>query len=153
MFNKKGVAAEEITGFLTFVVIAIIAGLIFYGCSVGKIKRDYEQLQFSKEEILGSKELNFFLQKPVNNTRNVYDIIIDEFLRSDSPQLNNIGMDEYFSNKYAAWDITLSYNRKVLNYNGGSKTTNVHYGTAILPVPNEPYNNEYVSIVLYFWPY
>ena len=153
MFNKKGVAAEEITGFLTVVVIAIIAGLIFYGCSVGKIKREYESLQFSKEEILGSKELNFFLQKPVDDTRNVYDVITDAFLREDYTQLDNIGMDEYFSNKYAAWDLTLSYKEKVLRYEGGHKTTNAHYSTAILPVPNEPYNNEYVSIALYFWPY
>lgn len=153
MFNKKGVAAEEIRGILTFVFISIIALLVFYGCSIGKIKKDYDQLQFSKDEIISSKDLNFFLEKPVDDTRKVYDILIDSFLRNDYTQIDNIGMNEYFSNKYAAWDLTLSYKEKVLRYEGGHKTTNARYSTAILPVPNEPYNNEYISIVLYFWPY
>lgn len=76
MFNKKGLlAVDELRGILTFMIISVILVLLFFGCQVTKSKTKYEQLKFSKDEVLVIKQLNRFLETPVNMENKTYDLL------------------------------------------------------------------------------
>ena len=77
MFDKKGlIAIDELRGILTFMIIAVILVLLFFGCQVTKSKTTYEQLKFSKDEVLVIKQLNRFLETPVNMENKTYDLLV-----------------------------------------------------------------------------
>lgn len=76
MLNKKGTAIEEVRGFLTFIIGTVILLLVFYGCSVSKAKQEYEQFKFSKGDLQIVKDLDYFLNIPVEDKK-MSDKIID----------------------------------------------------------------------------
>lgn len=77
MFDKNGlIAIDELRGILTFMIIVIILLLLFFGCQVTKSKTTYEQLKFSKDEVLVIKQLNRFLETPVNMENKTYDLLV-----------------------------------------------------------------------------
>ena len=68
MSNKKGgIAIEEFTGALSFIFIAVILLLFFYGCSISNAKKEYEQFEYSKDDVQVIKNLNSFLQVSVGD--------------------------------------------------------------------------------------
>lgn len=62
--KKGGVAIGEYLGIIVFMLALVVFGLIFLGCSVSKVKQDYERFLFSKTEINGIRDINFFLEMP-----------------------------------------------------------------------------------------
>jgi hypothetical protein len=119
MFNKKGgVAAEEIRGIMVFMIGMVVIMLIFYGCGISKVKTEYEEFVFSKDEIEAHKALNFFLEMPVDDGKKMSDIIIWSSLNDDYEELGNL-VENYFSQKpYKYWTLRLyedysSYNSAI----------------------------------------
>ena len=80
MYNKKGgIAVEEISGILIFMIAMVLFLLFFMGCRVSKEAQDYEAFEFSKAEIEGAKDLNFFLLRdhPQDSEKLVLDLVIE----------------------------------------------------------------------------
>jgi len=79
MYNKKGTAFEEFVGLGAFSFAVLIGLLFLFGCRVYKETQDYEAFEFSKDEIEGAKDLNFFLLRdhPQDSEKLVLDLVIE----------------------------------------------------------------------------
>jgi len=85
MFNKRGGGAfEEIPGILSFIFVAVVFLLFFYGCSISRAKANYEQFEFSKDEVDVIKDLNSFLEKPVDEEQKMTDRILEYLIEFHS---------------------------------------------------------------------
>ena len=83
MYNKKGgIAVEEISGILIFMIAMVLFLLFFMGCRVSKEAQDYEAFEFSKDEIEATKALNFFLEMhhPDDPEKKILDLIVESDL-------------------------------------------------------------------------
>ena len=108
MSNKKaGIAVEEISGILMFMFLAVLGLLFFFGFMVGKTATDYEKLAFSNNEIKANRDLNFFLEIPYDEERKVSDVIVEAYLARDYSETYELGILEYFSNKYSNWRLNI----------------------------------------------
>lgn len=161
MFNKKGgIAIEEIRGVLTFLFVAVIVTLIFYGCSVSKITREYKELKFSKEEIEATKALNFFLEMPVDEERKVSDVFVESYFKEDYSELEELNIEEYFSNSFRGWILYITYHypeedwsdrredSKTLLYSGGTFGGTATLSWNILPILKESGGTGSIDIAL-----
>jgi len=165
MFSKKGTAWEEFTGALIFMVISAIVLLFFLGCSVSNAKQKYEQLTYTKKEILVIRDLNYFLEKPFDSERTMSDIILEYLERAsldkDDPDYikhrDFIGkMDELFKDHFSKprrllvifpdggilYDSSGFYNRRQMGF------SEIAEGVARLPVSTELFGYEHVEVVL-----
>ena len=103
MYNKKGgIAVEEISGILIFMIAMVLFLLFFMGCRVSKEAQEYEAFEFSKEELEATKALNAFLGMPVDEERNVIDLIIESVNNGDYADLNTAAVN-HFSGTYDYW--------------------------------------------------
>ncbi|MEK0338153.1 MAG: hypothetical protein QQN41_12035 [Nitrosopumilus sp.] len=102
MFDKKaGIATEEIFGMVTFMIVAAIAVLLFFGCSVKLQTQEYTAFELQKDEIEAIKSLNFFLEMPhpTNPEKMVMDLVVESYLSETDDaycELDSIAR-EYFS--------------------------------------------------------
>ena len=108
MYNKKGgIAVEEISGILIFMIAMVLFLLFFMGCRVSKEAQEYEAFEFSKEELEATKALNAFLGMPVDEERNVMGVIIKSYQDKDYCEFDKIAR-EHFSEIYNDWRLTLN---------------------------------------------
>lgn len=77
MLNKKGIIEEGIASLTTFIIAGLLLLLLFYGCEVSKAKKEYEQFEFSKGEVQVFKDLNHFLNVPVETDKLMSDKITE----------------------------------------------------------------------------
>ena len=83
MYNKKGgVAINEIRGILTYMFVAVIAILIFYGCNVNAVTKKSEKAEDLTEEIEATKALNLFLKSPVDEDTKVSEFIVELYIEN-----------------------------------------------------------------------
>ena len=117
MLNKKaGIAVEEISGIVTFMIFSVLAILIFYGCSISNAKNQYNEIKSLEDEIEANKVLNFFLEMTDDENRKVSDIIVWSYSNNDYDQLDDLA-NNYFSKKsHAMWGLTLSYEGNILYF-------------------------------------
>ena len=129
MFNKNkkatDIAPGEYLGILVTIFVIVIFMLIFYGCSVFNAKETHEAFVISKEELEAIKDLNFFLEMPIDGEKNVLDLVIESFNNDDYGELHNLAK-EHFSKKYDNWGLIIEgisgralYNS--ISYGGGSR--------------------------------
>ena len=160
MSNKKGgVAVEELRGILTFMIIAVILMLLFFGCSITKTKKEYEHLKFSKDDIQVTKELNRFLEIPVDPEKKIYDTIIrylkDAYVDSD-PEIFNKRMDDIGKVNLPAYRrmlVILPSGGILYDSLGRYAPRDIYYagiseGIALFPVSIGPNRFDFVEIVL-----
>ena len=102
MYNKKGTAFEEFVGLGAFSFAVLIGLLFLFGCRVYEKTQDYEEFEFSKEELEATKALNAFLGMPVDEERNVIDLIIESVNNGDYADLNTAAVN-HFSGTYDYW--------------------------------------------------
>ena len=95
MYNKKGTAFEEFVGLGAFSFAVLIGLLFLFGCRVYEKTQDYEEFEFSKEELEATKALNAFLGMPVDEERNVIDLIIESVNNGDYADLNTAAVDHF----------------------------------------------------------
>ena len=96
MYNKKGgIAAEEIPGIIVFIIAMVLFLLFFMGCRVSKEAQEYEAFEFSKAEIEGAKDLNFFLLRdhPQDSEKLVLDLVIESFLSGEEEDIYYEGLN------------------------------------------------------------
>ncbi len=155
MSNKKaGIAVEEIWGILTYMVVAVIAILLFYSCSVNKAAKEYEELKFSKEGIEASKALNFFLEMPVDEERKVMDLVVESYSNADYTEFDSI-TKEYFSNIYNDWTLIIFSKHKTFYESRGESAIRYVNKLAIaedyLPVFKGAEDFEFIRVILYIY--
>ena len=82
MYNKKGTAFEEFVGLGAFSFAVLIGLLFLFGCRVYEKTQDYEEFEFSKEELEATKALNAFLgmPHPTNPEKKILDLIVESDL-------------------------------------------------------------------------
>ena len=166
MSNKKGeVAAEELRGILTFMVVTVIIMLFFFGCSISKAKTEYEQLKFSKEEIKVIKELNRFLfsETPADPDKKIYGLILGYLEDLDKNHDWNNDFVGFTNKMISVTQGRLPANRglaillpdgKILYdsdnyYSRKTSYVRIYESVAILPVPRGPSGFVFVKVVLY----
>ncbi len=116
MYNKKGgIAVEEISGILIFMIAMVLFLLFFMGCRVSKEAQDYEAFEFSKAEIEGAKDLNFFLLRdhPQDSEKLVLDLVIESDIGNmrDLKYLELIKKaEEYFTQLDFLYNPDISWN-------------------------------------------
>ena len=143
MLNKKGgVAVEEIRGILTFMFVAVVLILLFYGCSVNKIKNEYRELKFSKGEIEAAKALNFFLEIDADEERKVMDLVVESFNNDDYGEFREI-VEEHFSSKYDKWRLVIYDSKGYQKFNSHVLPSDFELGALVassyaqIPILNE----------------
>lgn len=117
MFSKKGgVAVEELRGMLTYVLVAVIAMLVFYGCNVLKAKeskKDYETLDFEDNAV---RDLNNFLEMRAGEGKDVYSVIGEAYSKNDFSMVDALAKS-YFSGKYTKWRLLIADEQRKVLYN------------------------------------
>ncbi|MCH8067434.1 MAG: hypothetical protein IIC69_02520 [Nanoarchaeota archaeon] len=105
--------------------VVVITGLVFFGCVVSASTKEYEAFQLLKDEVNVIRDLNFFLEMPIDQDdqeNNVLDLIIESYLSDDYNELNEIAVD-HFSKDNDDWKLVLQIgNTRFYNsvtYNGG----------------------------------
>lgn len=160
MSSKKGeISAEDLWGFLRFVGVSIILILLFFGCNITKATKEYEQLKFSKSEVQAAKELNRFLETPVDQDKKVYDTILgylkDIYADGDSVKFSE-RMDELGEGnlpKYRRLMVILPGGGILYDSLGRYTPRDIGYayiseGVALLPVSKGSNNFDFIEIVL-----
>jgi len=141
MYDKKGTAFEEFVGLGIFIFAVLIGLLFFMGCRVSKEAQEYEAFEFSKDEIEAIKALNFFLEMPVDEERNVIDLIIESVNNGDYVNLNTIAVDHFGDLtdecKVAHWRFKIFPTTRYdsVNYNGYSHCFCISGAGAEIEIP------------------
>ena len=105
--KKGGVAIGEYLGIIVFMLALVVFGLIFLGCSVSKVKQDYERFLFSKTEINGIRDINFFLEMDYEDSefikeqeKKVSDIITLKHYEKDFDNFVKPHFDKLYGEKW-----------------------------------------------------
>lgn len=152
--KKGGIAVEEITGIVIFMFAAIIAFVFFAACSVSNVKKEYEELKFSKDELEAKKDLNFFLEMDVDEERNVMDLIIESYSKEDYTEFDSI-TKEHFSDIYSDWRFIIFSKHKT--FYESRKASAVGYVNKLviaeeyLPVSKGAEDFEFIRVILYIY--
>ena len=140
MYDKRaGIAIEEIRGMLTFVLAAIIILLFFYGCNLSKVKTDKEEFSISREEINSIRMLNNFLDRDLDSSRSVLDMISESYESNDYAEFDQVAR-QYFSGLEHEWRMTIQDGGVILLYDSNTealfKKTIAKYSVE-LPITDE----------------
>jgi len=98
MFNKKAaIPTEEIRGIFTYMFVAVIAILIFYGCSVNEVKKDSQEREISQSQLESIKTLNLFLETELDDGKKVSDRIVELYIEGYLEKEMNKIVKDFFS--------------------------------------------------------
>jgi hypothetical protein len=156
MYNKKGaMPAEEIRGILTFVFTAAIILLLYYGCSVRREQQEYDKFELVKNEFEAIKELNLFLEMPVDEERKVMDLAVESYLNEDYAEFDRV-TQKHFSDIYDDWRLILFIERETVYESGAASAVRIvdKFGMAevYLPVLKEGAEEfKFIRIILYVY--
>ena len=116
MFSKKAaIPAEELRGMLVYMIVAVIAILLFYGCNISNAKKSNEQEKSLEHGIDAAKELNNFLEIPIGNNRDVYSMVQEAYGSKDFSGIDRMTKD-FFGQKYNKWRLVISDENKNILY-------------------------------------
>jgi len=151
MSNKKaGVPVDEIRGILVYMIVAVIAMLFFYGCNVFNAKKTYEEVKISTNEFNAIKNLNYFLEIPINQEKKVSDIIIESYVLNDYTEFDKVAR-EHFSKIYGDWRLIIFDNDGYIKYNshefGEISSITVAKSEAKILIPDGTGNFEFIKVV------
>lgn len=108
MFSKKAaIPAEELRGMLVYMIVAVIAILLFYGCNISNAKKSNEQEKNIEYGIDAAKELNNFLELPVGNNKDAYSMIQESYVSKDFSGIDRMAKN-FFGQKYNKWRLVIS---------------------------------------------
>jgi hypothetical protein len=153
MYNKKGgIAVEEISGILIFMIAMVLFLLFFMGCRVSKEAQDYEAFEFSKAEIGGVKDINFFLlrEHPQDSEKLVLDLVIESYLADDYADINSEAID-FLSKNYYGWQLKIGTDYDSHTYNNHKTPDNTclrGYSEIFLPYMNEEFDFAQLKVIL-----
>tara|TARA_Y100000031_G_C7946770_1_gene259632 strand:- start:72 stop:557 length:486 start_codon:yes stop_codon:yes gene_type:complete len=153
MYNKKGaIAAEEVVGMLTFVFVAAVMMLVFWGCEIKKATQEYEHLEDLKFEIGGVKDINFFLlrEHPQDSEKLVLDLVIESYLADDYADINSEAID-FLSKNYYGWQLKIGTDYDSHTYNNHKTPDNTclrGYSEIFLPYMNEEFDFAQLKVIL-----
>lgn len=120
MFSKKAaIPAEELRGMLVYMIVAVIAILLFYGCNISNAKKSNEQEKSMEQGIDVAKELNNFLEVPIGNNKNVYSIVQEAYGSKDFSGIGRMAKD-FFGQKYNKWRLVISDESKNILYSSSA---------------------------------
>ena len=116
MFSKKAaIPAEELRGMLVYMIVAVIAILLFYGCNISNAKKSNEQEKSMEQGIEAAKKLNNFLEIPLGNNRDVYSMVQEAYDSKDFSGMDRMAKD-FFGQKYNKWRLVISDESKNILY-------------------------------------
>lgn len=108
MLSKKAaIPAEELSGMLVYMIVAVIAVLLFYGCNISNAKKSSEQEKNMEQGIDAAKELNSFLEIPIGNNEDVYSMVQEAYGSKDFSGIDRMAKD-FFGQKYSKWRLAIS---------------------------------------------
>lgn len=118
MWNKKAtdIAPGEWTGIITSIVVITLFSVVFVGCTAFFSTQSHKLFIASKVEIEAIKELNNFLELPIDQEKSVLDLIIESFNDDEYSELHNLAK-EHFSKKYDNWGLVVKGFRGTTLYN------------------------------------
>lgn len=175
--KKGGVAIGEYLGIVVFILALVVFGLIFLGCSVSKAKQDYERFLFSKTEINGIRDINFFLEMPYvdkdeEGFEKEHEKKVPDIIRKKHYEVDFSSGDAFDKFVVSHFDKLYGEKWRLAIYPGigirgggaheyqpqGRPPGNIQYddkveGSIVLPVlkeenKKEPYEYEYVDVAL-----
>lgn len=117
--KKAGVPVGDIFGAIMLFVLFFVMLMLFSACNAIRDQQKFEALEFSKDEVLASKNLNIFLEKPDNTStvflgitenQKVSDTLLDHLLEYflDDAGLQDTGVDLNEQNKFKDQVFVLS---------------------------------------------
>ena len=96
MSNKKGgVPAEQIVAIVIVIVLATIMALMLTTCKAYKEFKDYNNYKMVRMQLEVAKSFYTFIQTPIDDEREVLDLIIESIDNDDFSEFDTI-VNDYF---------------------------------------------------------
>lgn len=117
--KKAGVPVGDIFGAIILFVLFFLMLMLFSACNAIRDQQKSESLEFSKDEVLASRNLNIFLERPdstqtvfldITENQKVSDTLLDHLLEFvlDDAGLQDTGIDLAEQNKFKSQVSDLS---------------------------------------------
>ncbi|MFH0868508.1 MAG: hypothetical protein V1831_04295 [Candidatus Woesearchaeota archaeon] len=123
MLNKKAqhAAFDELVPALVFIVVLVIFMLVFIGCSVYKLEKNYQETKLSRDDIDANKALTGFLEMsidkedmPLHQEKKVLDLAIESHSKKDYKEFNGLATP-YFNEIYGYWQLIVFSDKQEYN--------------------------------------